>query len=124
MTDGDRTATEPTDPPRARAANSPLPIPDEPRGMGNTPLLLSLAPFVLFGLLYFVFPQYGGRTFNDSVPGGLPVPLRMFGLFVGLAWGGLGSFLVSESSSFSRALLALVACSLPASFMVVAAPGW
>jgi len=91
--------------------------------MGNSPLLLSAVPFVLFAAVYFVFPQYGGRAFHD-VEGAGPVALRLLGLFIGLAWGGLGTFLVSESSSFGRAVLALITCTLPASFMVVIAPGW
>ena len=119
-----RATDETAEAPRARASNSELPIPAERPEMGNTPLLLSLAPFALFAILYFVFPQYGGRTFDGAVPGGLPVPVRMFGLFIGLAWGGFGSFLVSESSSYSRAILALLACTIPASLLVVAAPGW
>src|ERR1044071_8638197 len=108
MAEDGRATTEPDEAgvsSRARASNSELPVPDERPEMGNSPLLLSLAPFALFAILYFVFPQYGGRTFNDAVPSGLSVPFRMLGLFLGLAWGGFGSFLVSESSSYSRAVL-------------------
>lgn len=123
MTGSDRDPTQAVGHARPRASNSDLPIPDEERGLGNAPLLLSLAPFVLFALLYFVFAEYGGRAFREA-PNAAPMALRLLGLFIGLAWGGLGSFLVSESSSFSRAVLALLACTLPSSIMVVAAPGW
>ena len=103
--------------------NSDLPVPPEPRGLGSTPLLLSLAPFAVFAVLYFVLPQYGARLFQAR-PNDLFVPLKLLGLFLALAWAGFGSFLVSESSSYGRAIFALMACTLPASVMVVVAPGW
>ena len=97
------------------AKNSDDPIPEEPKGVGNIPLLLSLVPFVLFGLMYFIVPEYGARTFREIV--------RAVGLFVALGWAAFGTYLVSESSTVGRAVLALLACALPASYLIVVAPG-
>ena len=104
------------------ARNSDGEIPGEEPGVGNTPLLVSLMPFALFVLLYFVLPGAGERVFRDA-PGGMPVVVKLVAVFFALAWGGLGTILVSEASSYGRAILALLACTLPSSFFIAIAPG-
>ena len=83
--------------------------------MGSAPLLVSALPFVLLALLYLLVPDYGNRAFRE--------PIRLIGLVVGIVLGALGTFLVSESSSWPRAVLSLLACTLPASYLIAIAPG-
>ena len=106
--------------------NSANPAPDdggEPEGIGKSPLLISLMPFVLLVLLYMVFPEYGLHAldrqgeFNAAM-----LTLSLVFVFVALLWGALGIYLVSESDSYGKAIGVLLFFTLPASFVVVMAP--
>jgi hypothetical protein len=106
-------------------------IPEEAPEVGSTPLLVSLLPFVLFVLLYVVFPRYGSLAFGirgdlgflpiGESPG-MPLPLGVVAAFFGLAWGGLGTYLVSEAEGFGTATAAFLLCTVPASALVALAP--
>lgn len=96
-------------------------FPDEPRGAGKTPLAVSLLPFALLVALYFVFPAYGSLAFQGP-PDFFGVPLGMVALFIGLLWGALGVYLVSEAEGFGTATAAFLLCTLPSSAMVALAP--
>ena len=90
---------------------------DDTHGIGISPLLVSLMPFALLFILYFVFPTYGAPAFS-----GRGVPSGMLVLGGGLLWGAFGVYLVSESDSYAKALGSMVVCTLPASYAVVMAP--
>jgi hypothetical protein len=94
---------------------------DDTHGIGNTPLLVSLMPHALLAVLYLGFPSYGTDAFAGP-PHIVGIPLGMVSLGIGLAWGALGTYLVSESDSYAKALAVLIACTLPASLAVVLAP--
>ena len=90
---------------------------NDTRGIGISPLLVSLMPFALLFILYFVFPSYGAPAFS-----GRGLPSGMLVLAGGLLWGAFGVYLVSESNSYAKALAVMVVCTLPASYAVVMAP--
>ena len=94
---------------------------EEGEGIGSGALLVSLLPFALLPFLFVAVPSYGARAFVGP-PHILGIPLGMVGIAIGVLWGALGVYLVSEADSVGRALAALVACSLPASLIVVTAP--
>ena len=97
---------------------------DEPGGIGNSPLLLSLMPFALLGLLYIAFPAYGVGAFEARISIGdiRSIPFGLVVVLLALIWGAIGVYLVSESDSFGKAIAVLAAFTLPASFGVVMAP--
>lgn len=103
--------------------NSANPAPDDgedvSEGIGSSPLLISLMPFVFLVLLYIVFPAYGANTLDDG--GGINIAKMAF-VFVALMWGALGIYLVSESDSYGKAIGVLLFFTAPASFVVVMAP--
>jgi hypothetical protein len=100
---------------------SGLELPAEPRGIGSAPLAVSLLPFALLITLYFVVPAYGNLVFR-SRPEIFGFPLGMAVLFIGLVWGALGVYVVSEAETFGEATAGFLTCSLPASAMVALAP--
>jgi hypothetical protein len=90
---------------------------DDTHGIGISPLLVSLMPFALLFILYFVFPSYGAPAFS-----GRGLPSGMLALAGGLLWGAFGVYLVSESDSYGKAIAVMIVCTLPASYAVVMAP--
>ena len=94
---------------------------DDTRGIGNSPLLVSLMPFALLLVLYVGWPAYGDAAFQTP-PDIVGIPLGMAGLAIALGWAVLGVYLVSEATSFGAALILLLVCTLPAAVGVVIAP--
>lgn len=92
-------------------------------GIGSSPLLISLMPFVLLALLYIVFPAYGLPSPEGGVNFDIAsLSLTMIFVFFALLWGSLGIYLVSESDSYGKAIGVLLFFTLPSSFVVVMAP--
>ena len=92
-------------------------------GIGSSPLLISLMPFVLLVLLYIVFPSYGANGLGGGGDFDIAsVTVGMVFVFVALIWGALGLYLVSESDTYGKAIGVLLFFTLPSSFVVVMAP--
>jgi hypothetical protein len=106
--------------------NSANPAPDDggdaTAGIGSSPLLISLMPFVLLVLLYIVFPAYGAQATGDRGFDVFSLGAGMVFVFVALLWGALGIYLVSESDTYGKAIGVLLFFTAPASFIVVMAP--
>jgi hypothetical protein len=106
--------------------NSANPAPDDgvddAEGIGSSPLLISLMPFVLLVLLYIVFPAYGAQGTGERGSDVFSLGLGLVFVFVALLWAALGIYLVSESDTYGKAIGVLLFFTMPASFIVVRAP--